>query len=248
MDILMAKQERLIALRAEKRQALISHTVTKGLDPQAPLKDSGIEWLGQVPEGWSVLSFGYCVHIPGGQVDPTIEPFRSFTMIAPNHIESGTGRIIELETAKEQGASSGKYVCKEGDVIYSKIRPALAKACICPVNKVLCSADMYPMRGKLGLTNQYLWRLILTKEFTKFAIMESDRVAMPKINRETLSQTRIPLPPLPEQRAIVAYLDEACGKIDALVAKAESAIALLKERRTALISAAVTGKIDVREH
>ena len=247
LDALQAKQERLIALLKEKRQALISHAVTKGLDPNAKLKPSGIEWLGDVPVHWKLVSFGQCVAITGGQVDPTMEPFLDYVMIAPNHIESKMGRILALETAAEQCAESGKYLCKQGDVIYSKIRPALAKACLCPQEQVLCSADMYPMRGMLGLTNEFLLKILLSAEFTAFAIMESDRVAMPKLNRETLATTRLPIPPLAEQRAIVAHLDDKCGKIDQLKAKAERAIALLKERRSALISAAVTGKIDVRD-
>ena len=247
LDALQAKQERLIELLKEKRQALISHAVTRGLDPTAKLKPSGIEWLGDVPEHWKLVSFGQCVAITGGQVDPTVEPFLNYVMIAPNHIESKMGNILALETATEQGAESGKYLCKKGDVIYSKIRPALAKACLCPQDQVLCSADMYPMRGMLGLTNEFLLKVLLTAEFTAFAIMESDRVAMPKLNRETLATTRLPIPPLAEQRAIVAHLDEKCGKIDQLKAKAERGIELLKERRSALISAAVTGKIDVRE-
>jgi len=247
LDALQAKQERLIELLKEKRQALISHAVTKGLDPNAKLKPSGVEWLGDVPVHWKLVSFGQCVAITGGQVDPTAEPFLNYVMIAPNHIESKMGNILALETAAEQGAESGKYLCKKGDVIYSKIRPALAKACLCPQDQVLCSADMYPMRGMLGLTNEFLLKVLLSAEFTAFAIMESDRVAMPKLNRETLATTHLPIPPLAEQRAIVAHLDEKCGKIDRLMAKAERAIALLKERRSALISAAVTGKIDVRD-
>jgi type I restriction enzyme S subunit len=258
LDALQAKQERLIELLKEKRQALISHAVTKGLpgvasaktglDPTAKLKSSGIEWLGDVPEHWKVVSFGQCVAIAGGQVDPTAEPFLNYVMIAPNHIESKVGNLLALETAAEQGAESGKYLCKKGDVIYSKIRPALAKACLCPQDQVICSADMYPMRGMLGMTNGFLLKVLLSAEFTTFAIMESDRVAMPKLNRETLATTRLPIPPLAEQRAIVAHLDEKCGKIDQLKAKAERGIELLKERRSALISAAVTGKIDLRDH
>lgn len=104
-------------------------------------------------------------------------------LIAPNHIQSGTGQLLELENADEQGAISGKYFCKAGDVIYSKIRPALRKVCIAPED-CLCSADMYPLHAHSGLTNEFLFRWILTEQFSAFAVLESDRVAMPKINRE----------------------------------------------------------------
>src|SRR2546426_4649482 len=107
-------------------------------------KDSGVEWLGQMPSHWSVRKWRYCCHVTQGQVPPDDERYRDRIMIAPNHIESGTGRILFTETADEQGAASGKYLVKPWDIIYSKIRPALNKACIA-TGHWLCSADMYPV-------------------------------------------------------------------------------------------------------
>jgi len=165
-------------------------------------------------------------------------------LIAPNHIESGMGRLIAKETATEQGAESGKYFCRQGEVIYSKIRPALAKATIAPQD-CLCSADMYPLNARGRLTNRYLCWLLLSQQFTAWSVLEADRVAMPKINRETLNELRTPVPPTVEQCAITDYLDHETAKIDQMIAKVEIAIERLQEYRTALITAAVTGKIDV---
>lgn len=246
IDDLIAKQQRLIELLKEKRQAVISHAVTKGLNPDAPMKDSGVEWLGQVPEHWMVMKFSHCVKIRSGQVDPTREPFEDYVLIAPNHIEKGTGRLLSIETAAEQGADSGKYLCKKGEVIYSKIRPALVKACIVPEEQVICSADMYPFAGVNGLGNQFLLCFLLSDGFTRFAVNQADRVAMPKINRDALGDCRIPVPPFDEQANIVLTVNRKIAKLDQIVVKAESAIQLMQERRTALISAAVTGKIDLR--
>ena len=246
IDTLIAKQQRMIELLGEKRSALISHAVTKGINPNVAMKDSGIEWLGEVPEGWRVLKFNYCTQIGNGQVNPMIEPFNEYTLIAPNHIEKETGKILFLESATDQGADSGKYVCHKGDVIYSKIRPALAKVCISPYEQVLCSADMYPIHATNGLSNFFLFWFLLSKEFTSYAILQSDRVAMPKLNRDTLGESYVPFPDYVEQQQIIHYLDTQTTKIDTLIAKARQAIELMKERRTALISAAVTGKIDVR--
>ncbi|MDR9772425.1 restriction endonuclease subunit S [Rhizobium hidalgonense] len=245
IDELVEQQIRLIYLVKEKRQAVISLAVTKGLNPNVRMKPSGVEWLGDVPESWEVLKFSRCVSITEGQVNPEEEPFRSMPLIAPNHIESGTGRLLGLETAAEQGAESGKYLCRQGDVIYSKIRPALAKAVISPTD-ALCSADMYPMRGRMGLSQQYLFWLLLTPEFTGWSVLEADRVAMPKINRESLANLRLPVPPPAIQTAISNYLDVHTRRFDDLVGEAEKAVGLLQERRSALISAAVTGKIEVR--
>jgi type I restriction enzyme S subunit len=247
IDALIEKQQRLIELLKEKRQAVISHAVTKGLNPNAPMKDSGVEWLGEVPAHWEIKKFNRCTSIKSGQVDPTKPPFSGFTLIAPNHIESGTGKIISLETAEDQGADSGKYLCSEGEVIYSKIRPALAKVCISPSNETICSADMYPISAIGGLLNSFLYWSLLSGWFTSFVILESDRVAMPKINREKLAEIFLPIPPEIEQINIAKELKKQTCTIDALLEKAVGGIELLQERRTALISAAVTGKIDVRD-
>ena len=247
IDRLIAKQEALIELLKEKRQAVISHAVTKGLDPDARMKDSGVEWLGEIPAHWKVLKFSHFASIRNGQVDPTEDSFRDLPLIAPNHIESGTGKIIKLESAGDQGADSGKYLCRKGEVIYSKIRPALAKACICPEEVALCSADMYPIKCGGNMHNEYLWRVLLSREFTALATAESERVAMPKINRDSLQDIRLPVPSRNEQSAICEHVSKVTGQMGQLEQKAHAAIDLLKERRTALISEAVTGKIDVRE-
>ena len=246
IDQLIAKQRQLIELLKEKRQAVISHAVTKGLNPNAPMKDSGVEWLGQVPEHWVVMKFNHSANIRNGQVDPTVKPYKDYILIAPNHIESGTGRLLELQTAEEQGADSGKYLCKKGEVIYSKIRPALAKACISPKDDVICSADMYPINGCKALANDFLVWFLLSDCFTRFAVNQADRVAMPKINRDALGECRIPIPPIEEQKEIISTIVCKIEKLDLLIATANKAIQFIQERRTALISAAVTGKIDLR--
>jgi type I restriction enzyme S subunit len=245
IDALIEEQRHLIALLREKRQAIISHAVTKGLDPHVLMRDSGIEWLGEVPVMWKVTRFSRVVAIAEGQIDPREEPYASMTLIAPNHIESGTGRLIALETASEQGADSGKYVFDEGDVLYSKIRPALAKVTLAPCSGI-CSADMYPLKPREDMNGKYLSWLLLSPGFTAWASLESDRVAMPKINREALNSLALPLPDPDAQIKISAFLDDATLRIDQLSTIATEAIVLLKERRGALISAAVTGKIDVR--
>lgn len=245
IDDLVGKKTRFIELLREKRQALITHAVTKGLDPNVPMKNSGVKWLGEVPEHWTVLSFQRRVYIAEGQVNPEEQPYSDMTLIAPNHIESGTGRLLYTETAAEQMAESGKYLCREGDVIYSKIRPALRKACIAPAD-CLCSADMYPLRGDEYLLNHYLLWFLLSEPFSAFAVLEADRVAMPKINRESLNALKLALPSVEEQEHISRILTRATTRIDALVEKTERSIELLKEHRSALITAAVTGQIDLR--
>ena len=243
IDALIATQERLIALLDEKRQATITHAVTKGLDPTAPMKESGVEWLGEVPANWGVLPLKRCCRIPNGLVDSTVGRNAALPLIAPNHIQSGTGRLLELETADDQGAISGKYHFVEGTVLYSKIRPALRKACVAPFEG-LCSADMYPIYST-KITSRLLLYQILGDCFSSFAILASDRVAMPKVNRETIGDFPMVVPPSAEQEVIVRYVDEAVAEIDRLRDRSVEVIERLRERRTALITAAVTGQVDV---
>ncbi len=245
IDALIAEQQRLIELLQEKRQAVISHAVTKGLNPDARMKDSGVEWLGEVPEHWVVCNFQRFVQIAEGQVDPKQSPFTDMPLIAPNHIQSGTGHLLDLETAAQQGAESGKYICNEGDVIYSKIRPSLRKACIAPC-ACLTSADMYPLRAHGRLSSEFLFRFLLSEPFSALAIVESERVAMPKINRDSLKSVALAIPPMSEQEDICQFIRVRSTTFDALIVEAQEAIVLLSERRSALISAAVTGQIDVR--
>jgi type I restriction enzyme S subunit len=198
-----------------------------------------VEWLGQVPAHWEVRRFQRCVDVKEGQVDPESDEFSLLPLIAPNHVESGTGLLKILESAADQGAESGKYLCRAGDVVYSKIRPALRKVCIAPV-RCLCSADMYPLSGHSGLTNDFLYWSLLSEHSSALAALESQRVAMPKINRESLKGLSVMLPPLAEQQAVAAFLRSETAKIDALVAEQRRLMDLLTEKRQAVISQAVT--------
>lgn len=166
IDTLVAKKRRLVGLLKEQRTALISRTVTRGLpeaaarefglEPHTRFKDSGIEWLGEVPDGWECVKFSREVKIAEGQVDPEREPYSSMILIGPEHVESGSGRLLVEVTSEDQAAISGKYFCHKGDVIYSKIRPALRKV-VLALNDCLCSADMYPLRGSGKFLNKYIY-------------------------------------------------------------------------------------------
>ena len=184
--------------------------------------------------------------ISEGQVDPEDDRFSDLILVAPNHIESLTGQITHRETSADQGAISGKYLCKKGDVLYSKIRPALRKVALAE-EECLCSADMYPLRPSEKLIPKYLQYLLLSEDFSAWAELESARVAMPKINRETLSAIRIPVPPLDEQESIVSEIGNGTKRIDLQRKAVRGSVELLKERRAALITVVVTGQIPREE-
>jgi type I restriction enzyme S subunit len=151
--------------------------------------------IGILPVEWEVKYFKDIINIRSGQVDPKEEPYASMFLVAPNHIESGSGAISKYETAKLQGAISGKYEVQAGDIIYSKIRPYLKKAAIAKVD-CICSADMYAIDG-IDATNEYLLSAMLGGHFTNYANSVSARTGMPKINRQDLLAYKIPRPPRP---------------------------------------------------
>jgi type I restriction enzyme, S subunit len=245
IDALVAAKRRLIALLQEKRAALIARAVTRGLVSEAPTKDSGVAWLGRVPVHWDVKRFRFVASVCEGQVDPEDDEISQMMLVAPNHVESGTGRLVLEETAEDQGAISGKYPVRQGEVVYSKIRPALNKVWVAD-RDCMCSADMYPILCGAAILPAYLAAYMRSPGFLKLMVDESLRVAMPKVNRETLADAPIAVPSVDEQAEIVSEINRAAAKIDAALNLASETVARLTEYRSTLITSAVTGRIDVR--
>nr|WSW43180.1 restriction endonuclease subunit S [Streptomyces sp. NBC_01001] len=200
-------------------------------------KNAASPWLGRIPEDWVESRFRYEAFISSGQVDPRVEPWSGTVLVAPNHIESGTGRLLGRETAADQGADSGKYAVTAGQVLYSKIRPALNKVAIA-VEDCLCSADMYPISLSDRLDTRFARYFMSAKPFHDFATAMSMRVKMPKVNREELADGPWLLPQLPEQRAIADYLNRETARIDTLIEEQQRLIEMLRERRQAIIDVA----------
>lgn len=171
--------------------------------------------------GWTVKRLLDLVSIRSGQVDPRRTQYRDMPLIAPDHLESGTGRLLETRSAYEQGAISGKYLVDPGDIIYSKIRPYLMKAHLAEF-PALCSADMYPLKPRDGADGRFVLNVLLGRDFTNFAVGESMRSGIPKINREGLAGYELQVPPHEEQRLVGAALkdaDDLIDSVDRLIAK-----------------------------
>ena len=207
------------------------------------MKLSGVDWLGDVPSHWSLVPFKWRCRVRSGQVDPREDLYAGLPLVAPEHIESGSGRLAtEVRSAEEQGAISGKYLCCPEDVLYSKIRPALRKVLLFSL-PCLCSADMYAINPGEDVAREYLFYFLLTDAFSCYAELESMRVAMPKVNREALGAFVLPIPPLYEQMEIAC----ACAVFDAdeLEQSGQVNVSLekLSEYRSSLITSAVTGQL-----
>lgn len=192
---------------------------------------------GVIPDDWETKPLLDAVTIATGQVSPIIASYKVMILVAPDHIESQTGTLIELKTAGAQGAISGKYLFHPGDVVYSKIRPYLRKAFLADFSG-LCSADMYPLTPKPDTCARFVLALLLGERFSKFAESVSVRSGIPKINREELAEFAIPLPPLPEQRAIAAALSDT----DALLSSLDRLLAKKRDIKQAVMQQLLTGK------
>ncbi|MHC5701553.1 restriction endonuclease subunit S [Streptomyces tirandamycinicus] len=155
---------------------------------------------------WPVRRLTDVVSLPTGQVDPREEPYRSRVLLAPDHVESRTGKIAKHVTAADQGASSGKYVVQPGDVIFCKIRPALRKVALADFSGT-CSADMYPLRPGREIVASFLVAVLLSEDFSQYVESLSARTGIPKVNREDLAGYCFPLPPLDEQWRLVEVVD-----------------------------------------
>jgi type I restriction enzyme, S subunit len=193
--------------------------------------------VGLMPVEWSVQPLLNALRLPRGQVDPRREPFRSMVLVAPDHVESNTGRLLTRQTAAEQGAVSGKYIFKCGDIVYSKIRPYLRKAILADIDG-LCSADMYPLAATPGVSPGFMLAVLLGRRFSVFAEAVSARSGIPKINRNELAEFQVALPPPAEQRAIA----EALSDVDALVGALEALIAKKRAIKDAVMQELLTGK------
>ena len=227
----------------EYKKAVITEAVTKGLDKDAKMKDSGVEWIGEIPEGWKVVRFKHIASIKSNLVQP--DKYMKYPQIAPDNIEKDTGRLLSHQTVEESGVISGNHLFYRGQILYSKIRPNLNKLTVAPFDG-LCSADMYPIESKLP-TLFMVYSMLSTYFVSQASLIIQDRVKMPKINQEELGEIKVAVPSQQEMLTIADYLDSKCSEIDALLQNYEYQIATLEEYKKSLIYEYVTGKKEVPE-
>ena len=252
IDALVAEQENLIALLKEKRQGVISHAVTKGLDPAVPMKDSGIEWLGQVPAHWDVKRLKFVLdEIKAGPFGSSLTKdmyvsagFRVYgqEQVIPNDFSVGDYYIGE-----EKYKELGQYKISTGDILISCVG-TFGKIAIVPpeIEPGIINPRLMRLRCSPAVKPEYLATVLRSAVvFEQFSLL-SRGGTMDVINIGTLSDIVLPVPNVGEQEAIFQFVEGETNKLDELNAEAQRAIELLQERRSALISAAVTGKIDVR--
>ncbi len=257
IDALIAEQQRLIELLQEKRQAVISHAVTKGLNPDAPMKDSGVEWLGEVPEHWCIKKIKHlCISLEQGwspQCENEPSEGEGPGVLKVGCVNGGLFRPSENKKLPTELAPVPQYSVKMGDLLVSRANTKEL------VGSVAVAAEDYPwlyicdklyritIKPKSSSSN-YLALYLASREARGQIELGASGASpsMQNISQSVLLDMSIPVPQLDEQESIRNDITIQCDQIDQLTAKAMEAIRLFQERRSALISAAVIGQIDVR--
>lgn len=257
ISTLIAEKQNFVSLLKEKRQALITHVVTKGLDPNVPMKDSGVEWLGEVPAHWERLPIK---HTASGKDTLFLDgDWIESKDISGDEVRYITTGNVGIGRYKEQGSgyiTESKFKelnCTEvfnGDILISRLNLPIGRACIVPnINsRIVTSVDNVIYRPNSAYNRNYLVYLFSSEPYFKHTSDLARGATMQRVSRSLLGNIRVVLPPFEEQLAIVKYLDRKTTHIDAIIAETNKSIELLKEKRSSLVTAAVTGKIDIKNY
>lgn len=253
IDALVAEQQRLIELLKEKRQAVISHAVTKGLNPDAPMKPSGIEWLGDVPAHWHVKRLKFVLDSVkagpfGSALTKDLYTSTGYKVYGQEQVIPGDFTLGDYFISSEKYQELRQYTVTPGDILISCVG-TFGKIAIVPpdVEPGIINPRLIRMRCAESINPEYLVEVLRSAATFEQLSALTRGGTMDVINISTLNEIVIVLPPLLEQERAVTFIRDQIEQFDQLTAETEQAIRLLSERRTALISAAVTGQIDVRE-
>lgn len=254
IDALIREQERLIQLLQEKRKAVISHAVTKGLDPDVPMKDSGVEWLGEVPEHWEVKPLRYLGECQNG-INISGDAFGSgFPFIGYGHVyRYDVLPSVTNELVKSSKLDRQRYSVQRGDVFFTRTSETVdeigfSATCFQNVDSAVFAGFLIRFRPSVPeLTPEFSRYYFSNQRLREFFNKEMNLVTRASLSQDLLKRMEVSLPPLQEQLSISNHLDQVTERVDSLVSEARSSIVLLVERRSVLISSAVTGKIDLRE-
>ncbi len=252
IDALIAKKTRFIELLKEKRQSLITHAVTKGLDPKARMRDSAVEWIGEVPAHWRAGRLKHVLAAPlqyganeSGEknADEDIRYIRITDLDDMGALRNESVKRLPLQTA-------APYLLKDGDILFARSGATVGKTYRhTDANGPACFAG-YLIRGRPDTTvilSQFVTHAVRSHYYWAYIQHTTIQATIENVSAEKYGDFPLAIPPIAEQKELVAYVDKATSRIDELVRKSLVSITLLTERRSALITAAVTGQIDLRQ-
>ena len=234
IDEAISQQQKMIDLLNERKQIIIQNAVTKGLDPNVKMKDSGVEWIGEIPEDWEVRRIkNSCKIINKKSTD-------NLPYIELDNIESKSGKLLSYSNNRPDS------ICNhfdKGDILFCKLRPYLAK-CIITGVEGKCSSELLVLRHFLG-DQKYFQYLLLSPKLIDLINESTYGAKMPRANWSYIGNCIIPIPSLEEQKSIINYLDSFTSYIDSSISQCNKMISLLQERKKIIINDAVIGKIKV---
>jgi type I restriction enzyme S subunit len=249
IDNLISKQEKLIELLEEQRKSIISHAVTKGLNPNAPMKDSGVEWLGEVPEHWDVAVVKRAFIVKLGKM---LQPDqKDETDVIKKYLKASNltwDGVKDIDNEMWFSKNDLKKLKLEiGDLLVAE-GGDVGKSCIFDSNEEFYYQNsVNRVRGQKNNANKFLYYWLFTLKYSGYIDILCNKSTIAHFTAEKLNETILLLPDSVEQNEIIAYLERENGKINQLILKQQSLIEKLKEYRASIISHAVTGKIDVME-
>ena len=248
IDELLEKKERQIELLQEKRAAIISRAVTKGLDPNVKMKDSGIEWLGEIPEHWDVKKIKFhSLLLNGYAFDSDAYAEEGIPLIRIGDVGNSIDWVNIKRVPYDFLPKLSRFQVSKGDILLALTGATIGKSSVYTYEQVaLLNQRVGVIRG-MKVSQEFLKYVVSAECFTKPIEFLCYGGAQENIGKEDVGNISTAIPPIDEQRAIAAFLDRETARIDALIEKIRKSINLLREYRAALITAAVTGKIDVRQ-
>ena len=235
MDNLISNQEKQIEKLKEYRQAIITKAVTKGLDPNVPMKDSGIEWIGKIPCNWEILRLKYCFSVRNEKYENG-----NYDYVALENVESFSGKYIATESNAFYSLAE-TIRANRNDVIFGKLRPYLSKAFLI-AKDCYVSSEFAVLYGLGGNRTSFLKYLLISSKFIDVINSSTYGTKMPRANIDFIRNLGIAIPDVKTQKEIVNYLDETCSKIDWLIDVKVKKIAQLSNYKKSLIYEYVTGK------
>ena len=241
-------KEKLVALLAEEKQAVIHQAVTRGLDAGVRLKPSGVEWLGDVPAHWEVRRLKQWVQVNKAVLPETTDPQYEFRYLEIGAVDAGAVIDEPKKIRFAAAPSRARRIVRNGDTIVSTVRTYLKAVWFAEEtnNDLICSTGFAVLTPGHGTAPKFVAYLVQSNSFTDRVTAESVGIAYPAIAESRLGSFHVCIPPLAEQAAIAAYLDRETARLDAAVARARRQIELMREYRERLIADVVTGKLDVR--
>jgi len=250
IDTLIEKNQQKIELLKEQRISLINTTVTKGLNPNVEMKDSGVEWIGDIPSGWGVKPLKYVAEYNLSSLGNNTDPEYKLNYLEISDVDSLGNIKKPTKYTFSKSPSRCRRIVQKDDIIISTVRTYLKSIGFIKneVKDLICSTGFCVITpNKTIIIPSILFYMVRMESFISTVISSSVGVSYPSINSDKLVGVKILIPPLQEQQQIVDYLDLETSKIDKLVNIESKRINLLKEYRQSLISEVVTGKVDVRD-